>query len=243
MDDKQIAKPERRHSGREVAVKRTETTTSRPTVRAVAASGALCLSAVLLSGCMGSPTYGTDKTADQQLIEDVTGVLSLGPRDREKIEYKPRAGIVMPSSTEVLPPPQENVASTSNPAWPESPEERLARIRAEATENQDNRFYKSPVERDIGVNARSDDGFINPEVAKKQREEYFKRRAASVSAQGTPTQRRYLSEPPTTYRQPAETAPTGVLGDDEAKKAREAKKAAQKGGGGFDLGRLWPWGG
>ena len=141
------------------------------------------------------------------------------------------------------PPPQENVASTSNPAWPESPEERLARIRAEATENQDNRFYKSPVERDIGVNARSDDGFINPEVAKKQREEYFKRRAASVSAQGTPTQRRYLSEPPTTYRQPADTAPTGVLGDDEAKKAREAKKAAQKGGGGFDLGRLWPWGG
>lgn len=189
---------------------------------------------------MGSPTYGTGKPADQQLLEDVTGVLSLGPKNKERIEYKPRAGIVMPASTEVLPPPQEDVATSGNPAWPESPEQRLARVRAEATENQDNPLYRSSIVRDVGVNARTQDGTLDPVKAKAQREEVMKRRAEAN--QLNPTTRRYLSEPPVAYRQPADSAPTGELGVDEAKKEREAKRAAQKKGGGFDLRRLLPWG-
>lgn len=217
-----------------------ETNARQRSAGMIAASGTLFLSATILSGCMGAPTYGTGKAADQQLMEDVTGVLSLGPKDKERIDYKPRAGIVMPASTEVLPPPQEDVATSGNPAWPESPEQRLARVRAEATENQDNPLYRSPVQRDIGVNARSGTGVLDPAMARRQREEVLKQRAELNNV--NPTSRRYLSEPPVVYRQPAETAPVGELGETEAKKAREAKRAAQKNGGGFDLRRLWPFG-
>ena len=84
--------------------------------------------AVLLAGCMSSPTYGTGKTANQQLMEDVTGILALGPQDKPDIRYTPRGELVRPPTTTVLPEPQQEVASAENPAWPESPEERRRRI-------------------------------------------------------------------------------------------------------------------
>lgn len=217
--------------------------------RAVAVPALLAASAALLSGCLGSPTYGTDKTANQQLMEDVTGVLSLGPKDQPDIEYKPRPGIVMPSSTEVLPPPQKDVARSGDPAWPESPEERLARVRAEATANQDNPYYRSPVVRDMPeapesapASDRTESGVFKPGAAKTKRAEYLRKRAEATGME--PDTRRYLSEPPIDYRQPAAGAPAGELGKDEHVKEREAKSAARKkDGGGIGLGRLWPWGG
>ena len=45
---------------------------------------------------------------------------------------------------------------------------------------------------------------------------------------GSPPNRRYLSEPPLTYRQPEAGAAAGDIGVDEAKKARDAKRAAGK---------------
>uniref|UniRef100_Q11L95 Uncharacterized protein n=1 Tax=Chelativorans sp. (strain BNC1) TaxID=266779 RepID=Q11L95_CHESB len=206
------------------------------------------LSAIVLAGCAG-PTYGTGKPADQQLLEDVTGILSVGPKDREVIDYKPRPGIVKPPSTAVLPPPQESVAA-NNPNWPESPEERLARIRAEATANQDNPFYRSNVIRD--VNRSGDDPrlptdqftegdrvrpeILSPGAQRAQRQAFAERR--QIAQQGSPNTRRYLSDPPLDYRQPAPTAPAGELGVDEEKKERAAKRAGSETGG---LRRLWPW--
>src|SRR5690606_32490863 len=58
--------------------------------------GFAAVSALALSGCMGSPTYGTDKTANEQLIEDLTGVLALGPKRQPQIEYQPRPELVKP---------------------------------------------------------------------------------------------------------------------------------------------------
>ncbi|MDR0252734.1 MAG: hypothetical protein LBI75_06070, partial [Brucellaceae bacterium] len=45
-------------------------------------------------------------------------------------------------------------------------------------------------------------------------------------AGGSATQRKYLSEPPVSYRQPANTATVGDLGEDEAKKERRRKAEA-----------------
>jgi hypothetical protein len=209
----------------------------------------LVASSLMLAGCMGSPTYGTDKTATEQLASDVTGILSIAPKRRDPIDYKPRPELVKPASAEVLPPPQQAVAVASNPAWPESPEQRRARIRAEATANQDNPDYQSPVisdvataaasstsSRAVGASPRGDDSGVNQSINRpefRNTREAYKARLAETK-QGSETRRKYLSEPPLTYRQPAETAPVGDIGEDEFKKQRRAKAAARKKGN-------WSW--
>jgi hypothetical protein len=208
----------------------------------------MVVSGVLLAGCVSSPTYGTGKAADEQLLEDVTGILSLGPKDRPKIEYKPRPELVRPAATAgagvdtTLPPPQENVTTASNGAWPESPEQTRARIRDEATANQDNDMYVSSMEPDVGKSkgitspARLNDrgNFESQPDPDAQRKEFKKR--LQETGQGSPTSRKYLSEPPLVYREASATAPVGDVGEDEWKKDRRAKRAAKKKGGGW-----WPW--
>ncbi len=210
-----------------------------PGIRTIAA-GVIAVSTMIVSGCAG-PTYGTGTPAEAQLLEDVTGVLSLGPRDKPRIDYSPRPNLVKPPSTAVLPPPQEPVAASGNSAWPESPEQRLARIRAEATANQDNPSYSPNIIRDMTGQRRSMPDFVmepsrqramEPTNSAQQRAEILRRRQELT--QGSPTTRRYLSDPPVELRQPAPTAPTDELGEDEAAKKRASNQRT-------GLSRLIPW--
>lgn len=184
-------------------------------------------SALVLSGCMGSPRYGTDKTANEQLVEDLTGILSLAPKQRPQIEYQPRPELVKPETTAVLPPPQDSVTTAT--AWPESPERRRERLRQEATDNQDNPAYRSPIVVD------RDGSGANNSVTQAQQAEFRRRMAVQNAAN---PQRQYLSEPPGEYRQAAATAPVNELGEDEWKKERDAKRAARREPGKRSW---WPW--
>ena len=90
------------------------------------------------SGCMG-PTYGTDKTAGEQLVDDLGDAMSLAPKKKtEQLAYQPRGQLVAPADKQKLVEPQQNLASKDNPAWLESPEQTRDRLRAEADENSDN---------------------------------------------------------------------------------------------------------
>ncbi len=197
---------------------------------------AACAAAVL-SGCVGSPTYGTDKTASQQLFEDVTGVIStdaLSGKSREsEIAYKPRPELVRPASLEVLPEPQSEIVASGNSAWPESPEQRRARLRAEATANQENPNYRSPIV--MGGSFRAP-GAETADATPEQRAELLRRKREAN--QGSAESRKYLSEPPVTYRRPNETAPADDLGEDEWKKQKRGKAAAGKSSSWRDL---LPW--
>lgn len=209
-------------------------------VAAVAASA-------LLAGCMGSPTYGTDRTANEQLVDDLTGILALGPRQREQVSYNPRGEIVVPSDRGALPPPQDNVVAAENSQWPESPEARRARLREEATANQDNIQYRSPIRQ---ARSGQSGGAINPQsglpgghdrlpegnISQQQRAQV--NAALQERRQGSATTRRYLSDPPLTYRQPAETAPSGDVGEDEWRKDRERARATNQGRSWRDM---LPW--
>ncbi|HTV67717.1 MAG TPA: hypothetical protein VMF90_04190 [Rhizobiaceae bacterium] len=209
----------------------------------------LIASAVALSGCMGSPTYGTGKTANRQLVEDVTGVLSFGTQKRrDPINYSPRSELVKPAEGDqvALVAPQDNLTTAGNGAWPESPEARLARIKADATANEGNPNYRSPVIKDIDPDDDLNDGsaVLDPERAGAatpspvQREKF--RAAVKANNQGDPNTRKFLSEPPTTYRAAEASAATGEMGEPEWKKEREARKKARKKGTG-GLRSLWPF--
>src|SRR5690606_34242277 len=113
-----------------------------------------------------------------------------------------------------LPPPQDSVVTTASAQWPESPERRRERIRAIATANQDNRSYESEVINDLPAGTASaavpeaTDKFNiteNARIAKSKGTEVQKRLAQS--RQGSPTTRRYLSEPPLEYRVASGNAP------------------------------------
>lgn len=113
-----------------------------------------CLSVVvagcsLVSGCASSPTYGTDKTAMEQLTDDLGQSVSLtGPDPKNKgVKYTPRPTLVLPAQAqkETLVAPQQTVANKDNPQWLESPEETRARLVSEADANEDNPNYRSPL--------------------------------------------------------------------------------------------------
>ena len=213
----------------------------------VAMTVSLVASAALMSGCVSAPTYGTDKTQSSQLVEDVTSMFSFKPPKREAIDYKPRPELVEPAQTASLPAPQQAIAGAGNPAWPESPEQQRARIRAEATANQNNLNYEPGVINDVSIDdtdrknlIKEQEEFSPPSAREGRRAQEEIARRNKEMKQGDPNNRKYLSEPPLEYREAAVTAPSGELGEDEAKKARDAKRAARKNKG-FVLRDLVPW--
>lgn len=178
---------------------------------------------VILSGCLGGPTYGTGTSQNAQLLQDITSIASIGsPGKPQKTEYNPRPDIIEPPEGVSLPQPQQSLATKDNPAWLESPEETRARLRETASVNRDNKPYTSPL-------ASPDDN-----VSQEQWEKF---REAKANARGAYSDRRTLSDPPMAYREPAETAPVGELGETEydKEKRREAEAKQKK------TLKLWPF--
>ncbi len=208
----------------------------------------LVLAGAALAGC--APTYGTGTHADAQLVTDLAGLATLTPKRAPAIDYKARPDLVEPANTEVLPPPQQDVASASNPDWPESPEQRRARIRAEATAHQDDPSYRPEVASSAAdttggtstaLRTAGDHTIIDPLPANTPAKRADFQRRIAENNQGDPNVRKYLSEPPLAYRDPAATAPTDQLGEDEWKKERDAKRAARKASGKHSWRDLVPW--
>lgn len=197
---------------------------------------------VAASGC--SPTYGTGTPASVQLLDDLGSAASLRGKQNTDIEYRPRPGLVVSTDGE-LPPPQPSVSSSEQ--WPESPEETRDRLRAEAELTGDSALSTGdggtgPYEDPNGPFAyrnkggRAGDGppppgwMVGSDVSDRFRQ------AQQQAAVSQPAQRRYLSEPPASYRQPAATAPVGELGETEKSKERRRERMAEVEGTG---GRKW----
>jgi hypothetical protein len=184
-------------------------------VRVIAGLSGLLVAATGLTGCM-SPTYGTGTTAAEQLVDDLGAATTIGSdqsKKRNSIKYAPRPGLVVPAEGEqqtALVQPQASVADKESGQWVESPEEMRARLAEEAEANKYNTSYRSPL------------GRASPDASAQQLSNF---RAARKVQEGNYEGRRYLSDPPPTYRQ-ADPAALTDLGEPEKAKEKRRKKAA-----------------
>lgn len=193
--------------------------------RSFAGLAGVLTSCAALSACTGGPTYGTDKTATEQLFSDIGNAVSVTPdKSGPRPKYAPRPGLVTPARGSVpgLVAPQQSLADrSSNPQWAESPEEMRKRLVDEADANANNTAYRSPL-----LEGRGQAGTMTEE----QRWNAF-RQAKAEAQPGTGLQRRrYLSDPPSAYRQSAGTITESDLGEPEVKKEKRRLKEAQKDG-------------
>ncbi len=189
---------------------------------------AVVAGSLVVSGCVGGPTYGTDKTAGEHLLDDLGSAISLAPPKRDPVKYQPRPALVLPPKQETaLIQPQQSLASReNNPAWVESPEETRTRLREEAEANKNNPNYVSPL-----AKASSNGRRLS---AKEQQQAY--REARKIEQGAYSDKRRFLSDPPLEYRRLPEGAETD-LGESEKDKERRRKKEAQI----ANSGNKWYW--
>lgn len=175
----------------------------------------------MLSGCMGSPTYGTGTPAMEQLGDDLTSAISIGGNnDKRDVKYNPRPELVVSAQDRSLPPPQTSLANReNNPGWVESPEETRARLRQEATDNANNPRYRSPL-----LAGRGQAG----QMTESQKWEAFRQARQNQETVDVSSGRRSLTDPPTQYRA-VDTAAMDDVGEPELQKERRRKKEAESG--------------
>ena len=174
----------------------------------------------MLSGCMGSPTYGTGKSAAEQLVDDLGSSVSItGNQDKNRnVRYNPRPKLVVAAQDKSLPPPQASLASReNNPNWLESPEETRERLRDEAAKNENNPRYRSPLLAGKGQAGQ---------MTESQKWEAFRQAKQNQETVDVTAGRRSLTDPPTQYRA-VDSAALADLGEPEVQKERRRKKEAQ----------------
>jgi hypothetical protein len=184
-----------------------------------------------LGACSPMTTYGTGKTAAAQTMEDLGGVISLGgtKADKEPIDYAPRAPIVEPPAVAAaLPPPGSDTTVTAAGDWPNDPDEEFKKMQKKVAElnaaGETPKFTlpegSEPIDssnekKRIGKDSRTSVEKLRDEAkidTAKQKEMFADARMAKVGSfdkEGRPT-RRYLTEPPTTYREPDPESPVVI---------------------------------
>ena len=174
-----------------------------------AAFAAALAAATALGGCMSTANYGTGESPEVAIFREMTGGM-LSPK-KEPVVHKPRAPLVLPPSAGQLPPPAP-AAEVASAQWPDDPDKRAKAARVysdkpgEVTPDDYRRL------KPLAAAARGRAGAGTPNAAptsavathQKQREAF---ESALNNANGFSTERRYLTEPPETVREPAPTAP------------------------------------
>ena len=202
---------------------------------------AFLVGASALAGCVGGTTYGTGVSQEEQTVQDLSNMLTLKQK-REKIDYSPRPDLIVPDNKQALAEPIDTASTTSNPDWPETPEQRITRVRAQAGEIDAKTGDYSVEEQlrkkeGIGIEDKYGNKKFVPGLTNKDgdvvlwrgnnpaRAEVLKAKQDAKMSVG-PT-RKYLTEPPIEYRVPESSAPSGdeAFTEDEllARKLAEEK--------------------
>ena len=204
--------------------------------------------AAFLAGCSGN-TYGTGVGSNKQLMDDMTGIVSLGSgSEKKRIDYSARPALIKPHKVAELPTPSEKVQSESG-YFPEDPETKRARMLAELENSDDTTIANEKLSPEMQSLREESLARQNAKDPKRKRMmenddgdcylcDYYERTEHSKKLVATKTEERqqsvqkhrYLTEPPDEYRTPAETAEVGVLGDKEENALKKKKKTIFDGG-------------
>lgn len=188
-----------------------------PRIGRVAARAALLVSGMALAGCINTATYGTGEAPELTVIKGATGGLTgMSGKGKDEIDYKPRAPLVMPPEKNLRPPVV--AAAEADPDWPVEAD-------ASGTEQEDPlgetsrddpayRHSLKPIAGALPADQRPASYDMEKDSARahvdaiNEREARKKFAAALADAEGYNGEgRRYLTDPPEAYREPADTAP------------------------------------
>ena len=173
-----------------------------------------------LAGCAATSTYGTGEAPEMALFREMTGGL-LSKDKKQGIDYQPRAPLVMPPNTDQLPPPVEAASTATDPSWPIDPSERVVARADDGNPRNDisqeeyrrlrplsGAFGERPT---IQVSGNNDLAVEREEyyrIVNRNRTQQAEFKKALADSKGlSRTDRRYLTDPPLAYREPAPTAP------------------------------------
>ncbi len=200
-------------------------------IRSICIGAATATLAMGLAAC-DQTTYGTGTPVGMQTIQDLAGIADLGPSKQGPIKYTARPGLVPPPPGTPLPPPgsdQQAVASD----WPTDPDAQAARLKQETAAREKfcadyvnkNRpecldpGFRLPSSAQADASRQPSPTLLNmnvdpakaalgtPEQDALATKLFAKAKGAvAVDENGNPV-RRYLADPPVSYREPDPTAP------------------------------------
>lgn len=189
------------------------------------------LSAVAALSLAGAPAHAQ---TFRELMEDI----GLQKRTTPKMDFSERAPLVIPPSTDVLPPPEQpGSLAAANPNWPTDPDEVKALEEAEKEKLPNRIRYREDAGRDIyeiqrkererreqgevATNSKGYDTIFdrNTVLTPEQLKEVQKKQAAAppVNVYVEPERKR-LTDPPPGYRTPSAAQPYGPGDGKKAKK-------------------------
>ncbi len=181
---------------------------------------------------MSTANYGTGESPEVAIFREMTGGM-LSPK-KEPVVHKPRAPLVLPPSAGQLPAPAP-APQVASAQWPDDPDKRAKAARVYSDEpgevTPDDYRRLKPLTAGTRGTAQAGSGpKAEPTSAVAAHQDQRKKfEAALNNANGFSTERRYLTDPPETVREPASTAPQEFDEIDKKKKGNVLTRLFRRG--------------
>lgn len=181
---------------------------------------------------MATSTYGTGEMPEVAMFREMTGGLLNKNQPKKTIDYQARAPLVLPPSGETaaaaqLPPPAESAAAVA-PDWPVDRDQLKAEADARANDgdprndvNQGEYNRLKPLSGAFEQQRRQEEVFVSEDEGKsdyystivhgKEQRKEFAKALADSKGYGSSSERRYLTDPPLTYRAPDTNVPADYV--------------------------------
>ena len=177
------------------------------------------VTASLMAGALGTGAQAQEGV----LVKNFLAAIGAIDQEKEPIQYRERAPLVLPPRMELREPAQPGSVQASNPQWPNDPDvaarkRQAAEERLPVTDTEERRMNRENARLSVEemragrragaevptapVSRTPDNAWIHPDILRAQH-----RQNRSANATGDDSTRRTLTDPPSAYRQSATGQP------------------------------------